>query len=230
MKGFRRADCWDMQVSVRMPERMEVGEMRSLVAGTASIDFEPKGKQEVHSWGEAVLRLQRYFELKRGERGTVRAYIGRVSGLSAAPISRLIGRYSQEGRLRPCAQRRRPRFVRRYRDEDLRLLAEADELHEGLSGPALRKIFEREYRVHGRAEYQRLAGISVSHLYSLRNSPRYRQMSTLRQKMRPVHNSIGERRCPGPSERRGYLRVDTVIRAMRAMAARASTTSTASMR
>lgn len=210
MKVLRRAHCWDMQVNVRMPERMEVGEMRRLVAGTTSMGFEPRGKQEVYGWVEAVLRLQKYFELARRDRGTVRAYIGRVTGLSAAQISRLIARYNQEGVLRPRPQRRRPRFARRYSDEDLRLLAEADELHEGLSGPAMRKILEREYRVYGRTEYQRLAGISVAHLYNLRNRPRYRQMSTLRQKTRPVHNSIGERRCPGPSERPGYLRVDTV--------------------
>ncbi|MES9905238.1 MAG: hypothetical protein ABW168_21500 [Sedimenticola sp.] len=59
-------------------------------------------------------------------------------------------------------------------------------------------------------EYQRLAIISVSHLYNLRHSiPCSRQRGAV-SKTRPVQNSIGERRKPRPEGRPGYICVDTV--------------------
>jgi hypothetical protein len=48
--------------------------------------------------------------------------------------------------------------------------------HEDLSGPAVRRILWREYTVYGKREYERLAGISVSHLYNLRRSQQYRKV------------------------------------------------------
>ena len=69
----------------------------------------------------------------------------------------------------------RPRFARRYTAEDVALLAETDTAHENLSGPAIRHILHREFIVYNKGEYERLAKISVSHLYNLRHSERYRR-------------------------------------------------------
>ncbi len=44
-------------------------------------------------------------------------------------------------------------------------LAAVDEAHETLSGPATRKILEREYQQYQQREYERLAGISVAQIY-----------------------------------------------------------------
>jgi len=62
-----------------------------------------------------------------------------------------------------------------YTRAGLELLAAVDEAHETLSGPATRRILQREYRDYGKPEYERLAAISISHLYNLRQSPRYRE-------------------------------------------------------
>src|SRR3990167_9135936 len=56
---------------------------------------------------------------------------------------------------------------------DVALLAEMDTLHSTLSGPATKKLMERAYLVFGDPRYERLAGISVSHLYNLRGSKPY---------------------------------------------------------
>jgi hypothetical protein len=48
---------------------------------------------------------------------------------------------------------------------------QVDEAHEGLSGPATRRILEREFREYGKAELERWAGISNGHLYNLRRQP-----------------------------------------------------------
>ena len=52
------------------------------------------------------------------------------------------------------------------------MLASVDEAHETLSGPATRRILEREVELFGRQEYARLARITVTHLNNLRGSQR----------------------------------------------------------
>jgi transposase InsO family protein len=90
------------------------------------------------------------------------------------------------------------------------LLASDDEAHETLSGPATRRILEREVELYGNQQYTRLAAISVAHLYNLRKSRRYRERRLNYIKTRPAAVSIAERRKPDPRGRPGYLRLDTV--------------------
>ena len=63
---------------------------------------------------------------------------------------------------------------------------------------------------YGKSKYERLAGISVAHLYRLRQSRRYREQRMDFTKTKPTNISIGERRCPEPGGKPGYLRLDTV--------------------
>ena len=91
-----------------------------------------------------------------------------------------------------------------------RVLASVDQAHEMLSGPATRRILERELEVYKRPEYARLAAISVGHLYNLRKSQRYRERLLNYTKTRPTAVSIGERRKPQPQGQPGFLRLDTV--------------------
>jgi hypothetical protein len=73
----------------------------------------------------------------------IRRYIQKVTGYSRSQVSRLIGEYKQTGRLRRT-QYRRYRFPRRYPPSDIEMLARTDELHEWLSGPATKRVMERE--------------------------------------------------------------------------------------
>jgi hypothetical protein len=75
----------------------------------------------------------------------------------------------------PKATVRRTPFARRYSAEDVALLADVDAAHENLSGPAIRPVLHREFMAYGKVGYERLAGISVSHIYNLRHSEWYRQ-------------------------------------------------------
>jgi transposase InsO family protein len=90
------------------------------------------------------------------------------------------------------------------------LLAEVDRAHQWLSGPATKRILEREFQIFNHRQFERLAGISVSHLYNLRGSAAYRQRGAHYEPTRPTQVSIGERRRPEPNGQPGYLRVDTV--------------------
>jgi hypothetical protein len=85
-----------------------------------------------------------------------------------------------------------------------------DRAHERLSGPATRRILQRGYEQYGNQQYERLAKISVAHLYNLRASARYRNQAAVFEPTRATAITIGERRRPEPHGRPGFLRVDTV--------------------
>jgi hypothetical protein len=69
---------------------------------------------------------------------------------------------------------------------------------------------ERAWSLFGDARYERLAAISVAHLYNLRKRQGYQRRRQLWTKTRPVTNAIGTRRAPTPNNRPGYLRLDSV--------------------
>jgi transposase InsO family protein len=90
------------------------------------------------------------------------------------------------------------------------LLAKADELHNYLSGPATKKIMEREWAVYGHMDFRNISQISVAHLYNLRRSHLYRNMNKRYTKTKPAVVKIAERAKPDPGGKPGYIRVDTV--------------------
>ena len=139
----------------------------------------------------------------------IRRYIEKLSGYSRAQVSRLIREYNQRGQLRK-AQYRRHRFPRSYTAADIALLAKTDELHDYLSGPATKKIMEREWAVYGHLDFRTISQISIAHLYNLRRSHLYRSITKRYTKTKPAVVKIGERTKPDPGGRPGYIRVDTV--------------------
>lgn len=90
------------------------------------------------------------------------------------------------------------------------MLAKTDELHDYLSGPAIKKIMEREWAVYGHMEFRTISGISVAHLYNLRRSNLYRNLNKRYIRTRPAVVSIAERARPDTGGKPSYIRVDTV--------------------
>jgi hypothetical protein len=155
-----------MTIRMQELERMTLEEMREFVQSNRKLRFEAEDRQALYGLVERVLRNQRYSKLKKSERGVVRRFLVRVSGLSRAQTTRRIGQWRAARQVRSKKPVRR-RFPRRYTAEDIVLLSQVDAAPEDLSGPALRRILWREYTVYGKSEFERLAGISVSHLYNL---------------------------------------------------------------
>src|SRR5262249_28145238 len=117
--------------------------------------FKGKRRAEVYAWITRMLREQDYSEQGRVVKGLLRQYLGKMTGLSRAQVTRLVGQYRKKGEVRERVYRRH-RFPQRYTRADLELLAAVDEAHETLSGPATRRILEREYEEFGHPEYKRL--------------------------------------------------------------------------
>jgi hypothetical protein len=184
-------------------------QMRAFLAGSGEVRFAGQRREEVYGWVEQTLVRHHYASLDRPDKGLVRSYVARMTGRSRAQVTRWITAYGKTGRVKGIAYQR-TRFPARYSAADVNLLAYVDKAHGNLSGPATRRVLEREFSEYGQAAYQRLATISVAHLYRLRNSEAYRKRNASYQPTRPTPIPIGQRRKPHPHGWPGYLRIDTV--------------------
>jgi hypothetical protein len=137
-------------------------------------------------------------------------FFARVSGYSRQQLTRLVQRVRAQGPLLKRYRASRTSFTRTFTDADVVLLARTDTPHGTLSGPATKKLMEQACNVFGEAGYERLASISVAHLYNLRKRTGYQRHRQVWTKTRPVVLTIGERRAPAPNDQPGYLRVDSV--------------------
>jgi len=186
-----------------------IEQVRQFLEGSEAVEFRGLTAKERYYWIEEVLIRFSYHRLKRAEKGVIRQYLQKVTGYSRSQVSRLIAEYKRTGWLRRTEYRRH-RFPRKYAPSEVGLLARTDELHGWLSGPATKKIMERECDVYGHAEFRNVSQISVSHLYNLRRSNIYRGIAKRFIKTKPVVSRIGERARPDPKGQPGYIRVDTV--------------------
>ncbi len=184
-------------------------QIREFLRSSEPIEFTSGGREERYGWVERVLAAQKYGKLGKRERGLVRAYVRKVTGLSEAQSTRLIRAFLDHGEVRAQPYQRHT-FAAKYTAEDIALLAEVDRAHGRLSGPATRRILQRAYEQFGEKQYERLAKISVAHLYNLRASARYRNQAAVFEPTRSTAAAIGQRRKPDPQGRPGYVRVDTV--------------------
>ncbi len=116
-------------------------QVRCFLEGTEALAFEIRRKDESYAWIERTLLRFRNRRPGRAEKGLLVRYLMKVSGYSRQQITRLIGQYREDGRIRR-RQRTVNGFARRYTAEDSRLLAEPDTLHGTLSGPATKKLLK----------------------------------------------------------------------------------------
>lgn len=186
--------------------------LEQFLAGTAGLDPQVAAGTEAQRQAHvlAVLQRFRYHSLSRAQKGLVIRYLLATSGYSRQHLSRLIARFREHA---PLGQRHTPAhgFTRRYTECDITALAKLDALHENLSGAATRHLCQRAWLVYGDPRYERLATISVSHLYNLRHEMRYRQVRGHWEPTRPSRAvSIALRKAPEPAGRAGFIRIDSV--------------------
>ena len=184
--------------------------IRQFLDGTQAVAFSvATTKKERYHWVRTTLVKHRYLTLGKADKGTVTCYLMKVTGYSRAQIKRLIRQYVKTGSITVKSAHKNG-FKRTYSEADIRLLARMDERHGQPSGAVLKKLCERAYDRFGQIEYQRLAGISVAHLYNLRASKTYQRQRNTLTKTRPKAASIGQRRKPCPNAEPGYIRIDSV--------------------
>jgi transposase InsO family protein len=187
----------------------QLNQVEQFLVGTHTIDFKPLSLEEGYAWIARTLKRFGYPQLRKRDKSLVRDYLLKTTGYSRQQLTRLIEQYRENHWI---GKRRKPRhcFPKRYTRDDILLLAELDECHQTLSGPATKKLCERAYYVFNEKAYGRLAAISIAHLYNLRKHYLYSEKRRHFTKTQRTAVPIGERRKPCPNGEPGYLRIDTV--------------------
>ena len=185
------------------------------LSGSAQVTFSAFGNDtERYAHISRVLSRFDYLRRNKRERGVLLAYLRQTSGYSRPQVTRLVARWHTNrlakvplGKMyaAPAAP-----FARKYTPADIALLVEMDKAHEDVCGSAIALLLRRAHEVYGDDRYERLATLSVSHLYNLRKSAGYTAQRVVFTKTRPVCNPIGVRRTPRPDGRAGFVRIDTV--------------------
>jgi transposase InsO family protein len=166
-------------------------------------------KKARNAWIAGTLKRTGYLLLSKKDRGTIFEYMMAMTKLSRQQLSRLIQSYREHRWIGKKAYERN-NFPTRYTRADILLLAKTDEYHQTLSGPATKKLLERAYEVYKDSQYERLACISVAHIYNLRSSQTYLIKRQNFEKTKRSVIAIGERKKPQPNQEPGYIRIDTV--------------------
>ena len=97
-----------MTFQVHEAERLSIEQMREFLRGSRQLEFALEGKEAVYLFLERVLQAQHYDRRSRTERGVVRAYLAKLTGLSREQTTRLIGRWNRTREDRPMPPRRFP--------------------------------------------------------------------------------------------------------------------------
>ena len=187
-----------------------LAEVRQFLEATPPEAARAPARKEAYAHLGRTLARFAYWKRSKAEKGLLRAYLQRTTGLSRAQTARLIKTYLAEGQLADGRKGPAQPFRTRFTRADILLLAETDALHGTLSGPATMALLQRAFTVFGDARYERLAGISNGHLYNLRRSRAYERVLGAKDATRPTQAPIGVRRKPRPEGRPGWIRVDSV--------------------
>ena len=126
-------------LQIHRVQRLE--EVRQVVQGTVPIEFRLTDRESAYAFIRKTLVQFDYARCSKSDKGLLKAYLGKLTGLSRAQLTRLTARHRDTGQI---VDRRgngpaRP-LTRRYNDLDIRLLARVDEAPGQMSGPATRKV------------------------------------------------------------------------------------------
>ena len=188
-----------------------IEQVQAFVVGTEPVDCTLQDRESAYDFVRRTLVAFGYHRLGKSDRGWVRRYIVKVTGFSPAQLTRLVARHAETGAVVDLRARNSGRpFETRYGPIDIRRLAEVDEAFGQMSGHATCEILRRAFEVHGDPGFERLAGISRSHVYNLRGSRTYRAMRTTWTKTKGSSVAIAVRKAPKPNGVPGFLRVDSV--------------------
>ena len=200
-----------MIVTLQTQRVRTLEQVRRVAEGNEPVDFAVADRESAYAFIRRALVEFSYTTLSKSDKGAVKAYLAKMTGLSRAQLTRLMAQHRNTGRI--CDHRdggpAQP-FEWRYSAADVRLLAEVDAALGQRCGPATRAVLRRQFELFADERFERLARLSNGHLYNLRKSQTYRRKRTVFTKTRARVVAIGERRKPRPDAQPGFLRVDTV--------------------
>ncbi|MCF6300079.1 MAG: transposase family protein [Proteobacteria bacterium] len=195
---------------MKLDELKTIEQISQFIDGTQKVIFKTKGcKRERYHWITSQLVKFKYSRLNKKDKGTVITYLRKVTAYSKSQTTRLIYKYIQQGKI-TFKHVVFKGFKCKYTNKDIRNLAKLDSLHDRPCGQRVKKLLNRAYHVFHEPEFERLADISVSHIYNLRKTTSYQRINRHFEKTKSKPSSIGTRKKPQPNGKPGYIRIDTV--------------------
>jgi hypothetical protein len=186
-------------------------QLRRFLDGAAPLRLSPLAEvADRYAHIARVVRRFGYTHLHRRDKHLVLRYLALTTGYGSAQIKRLVARAATGQRLRRRYRAPAHPFARRFAPADVKLLAAVDAACDTLSRPATAHLLRRAFTEYGDTRFERLATVSVAHLYNLRATDTYRRQRVVRTATRPSSNPMGTRRAPAPEGRAGFIRIDSV--------------------
>ena len=204
-----------MVIDMNETQLNTIEQIEQFLRVSAAIEFSVADKdEERYAHISRVLKRFDYPRRTKRERGILLKYLRHTSGYGRAQITRLVARWQRNClAATPLTKRYHAPslpFARKYTSDDIALLVEMDKANEDVCGPAIVHLLQRAYQTYDDPRYERLASLSVSHLYNLRKSAGYQARRSHFTATRSTPNAIGVRKAPGPEGRAGFVRIDTV--------------------
>lgn len=187
-----------------------IEQLETFTNASGGIMFEGASRKEKYEWLERLLKRFMYRTQRKKNRTVIKMYIRKMTGYSKKQLKRLLKTFRDTKHLPVVHSSKRSSFPTKYTTDDVALLAETDEAHGRLSGPATKDLFERAFAIFHNEDFIRLKDVSVAHIYRLRGRRQYLSATTTFTKTHPTAIPIGERRKPVPDGKPGYIRVDSV--------------------
>ena len=200
-----------MVIDMNETQLNTVAQLRAFLDGTLDVQFQSSNDDaQRYRFIATVLKRLAYRRLGRADKGVVLRYLERTTGYSRQQTTRLVRRFLDCASLAKRYRAPAAGFARKFSAADVMLLAQTDALHSTLSGPATKLLLQRAYGLYGDARYERLATLSVSHLYNLRQRAGYQATRLHWTKTKGHAIPIGERRARAADGRPGFIRIDSV--------------------
>ena len=139
---------------------LSIDEIKDFLSSSNKIEFRSKGANERNDWIQKVLMRHKYFQCLKPDKTLIRKYIQKMTGLSKSQTTRIIKDYKKRGTLK-LKEYKRNKFPKIYDLEEIALLAETDNAHNRLSGPATKKIIQEEFEIFRNEKYEKLKSLSV---------------------------------------------------------------------
>lgn len=202
-----------MVIDMNLLKLTTLAQVREFLQGTQSLELVSAADPQTR-YAHVARTLDRlgYARLGRKDRSVVLRYLERTCGYASAQVSRLVARVLAGETLRQRYVVPAHAWAQRFTAEDIDLLVQVDRAFGTLSGAATTRVLWRQWHVYREARFERLSGISTSHLYNLRHSAQYARQRVQRKgtSAGAKGSQIGTRCAPEPQGHAGYIRIDSV--------------------
>jgi hypothetical protein len=198
-----------MTLNMNYSHITSLAQLKEFAKFSKSAVFTKTNTKETYEWISEALTRFRYFRETKKHRGVVKQYLCTMTGYSTTQIDRLISEKKRSGHIR-VKERTQNTFPTWFTKEDIALLAEVDNAEGRRTSKAVKKTCSDMYHLYGDIRFERLAHISSSHIYNLRDKEVYKVHTLTYTSTQSIGRDIGIRAKPYPLGKPGYIRVDSV--------------------